>query len=741
MANNNYFDDLNKYVENLNNLNSTLYEDKINVNEVDENLINTHVTAEDLNQIKETLSTLIANVNDINSHLINAKLDSDSSSNTNNTINNGLNAYLANEYIRKNQLIIDNHNVNDSVEHLDDVYLRSKNIFVDGYKISTTSPYNLVSLSQLNLVVDGLSTSWNNVLEDIKTQINNWLINEKVNYQNGRFINIDDENKINCLLNAGSGIDINETTNKISIKPSQIINQVLSTNASKEVVWASLPTNNTGYNGGTYITVDNYNNIHCMLAAGNYIIIDNESNNEGKYLISVVEGTTEQKGVVQLVSKITEENKNSDEFALTPAALMGIEEHIFFDQIRDAYTYEPAGTKAATTMGWIKYPNQRSTKYPGMCLAIAWGWTGVITMSDGLFEVPITNAYQYPSTGTPYEVGTYCIFHRIVHTELGTIAAGDDRIGVNLTYRLAFGPPTEDGTDIKGITTLLVHAHPVENQTTPVSFQVYWKVYGYVHADGNEVWPSKPYNTESTTAELPVLLDITISPTPSVKTKVTDFATESKYLNKSTKFTDDTDALTVPIGYLYKHVDSNHTSTVKVTYTLTRLEDEKNGTITGKYKLHNIRTWIMGHLDYNYAGAIAYADFDGAQIDLVNNVITNIKILRATTTYNAAWTRSNVINSAWFDPTEPASDPEKQFLHYAPYTGNATQDTATRIRHWNDCAFPHSNSGRTLFKITVTDDKIQIKLTGQGYYQHEAYADAEVWHSPKEDAFATFVQG
>ena len=53
MANNDYFKTgLSGYVDHLNNLANSLYDDKKNVNEVEDALLSTHVTAQDLNIIK-----------------------------------------------------------------------------------------------------------------------------------------------------------------------------------------------------------------------------------------------------------------------------------------------------------------------------------------------------------------------------------------------------------------------------------------------------------------------------------------------------------------------------------------------------------------------------------------------------------------------------------------------------------------------------------------------------------------
>ena len=174
----NNFNDLNGYVEQLSSLASNFYDDKVNVNEIDSNLLSTHVTAEDLNHIKTSLSAVIENVNAINNHLINyqSSIDGNERQTTSDTISNSLNNYLANDYVRKDQLIVDEKYVNDSVAHLDDVYLRSKNIFIDGYKISTTSQYNLVSFNQLTLTINGLTGSFNayfqNLLNEIRTHNN-----------------------------------------------------------------------------------------------------------------------------------------------------------------------------------------------------------------------------------------------------------------------------------------------------------------------------------------------------------------------------------------------------------------------------------------------------------------------------------------------------------------------------------------------------------------------------------------
>lgn len=176
--NNDYFNGLNDYVDDLDNLASTLYDDKVNVNQITDDLVSTHVTAQDLNKIKQTMSTLIANVNDINHYLINYQEEGSGEgggSSTAGSITTELNQYLSNEYIRKNQLVVNDAIVNDSVEDLDEVYLRTKNIFIDGYKISPNSQYNLVSFNQLSLSINGLTGSFSGFFQDVIDTVCAWI--------------------------------------------------------------------------------------------------------------------------------------------------------------------------------------------------------------------------------------------------------------------------------------------------------------------------------------------------------------------------------------------------------------------------------------------------------------------------------------------------------------------------------------------------------------------------------------
>lgn len=214
---NDYFSGLNKYVTKLNNI--ELYDNKLDVNLIDDSSISTHVTAGDLNTIKDTLSTLVDNVNDINSHLISASFGDSSgygiSSNSNSSIDN----YLTDDFVRKNQLIVDNHTINDSIIKFDDYYLRHKNIFVDGYKISPTSPYNLVSYNQLSLTINGLTANFDSFLADIKQQITTYLNGSSIQLHHndlwGYYSEIDleaDENKSKTINIDGQDVTVTWNT-------------------------------------------------------------------------------------------------------------------------------------------------------------------------------------------------------------------------------------------------------------------------------------------------------------------------------------------------------------------------------------------------------------------------------------------------------------------------------------------------------------------------------------------------
>lgn len=165
---------LDEYVNKLNQLSENLYEDKVDVNNVEEDQLSTHVTAGDLNTIKQTLSTLLTNVNDINKHLISTVTEEEDST-TEYTLNQELNRYLANDYLRKNQIVVNGSPANDSVIYFDETYLRSKNIFVDGYKVSNTSPYNLVSWNEFNNRIKTVADNFNisTYIDDIKNSIKN----------------------------------------------------------------------------------------------------------------------------------------------------------------------------------------------------------------------------------------------------------------------------------------------------------------------------------------------------------------------------------------------------------------------------------------------------------------------------------------------------------------------------------------------------------------------------------------
>lgn len=171
------FSDLNHYVSAIKDLTANFYETKVDVIPVDKEQITTHVTASDLNIIKQALSTLCENVNKINSHLVNSSgvNEDDGDQNDHPSINDDLNKYLANEYVRKNQITVDGDILNDSPVNLDQLYLQTKNIFVDGYKVSHNSAYNLVSLNQLtvklNNITAGIDDTLNNILNQLSLQI------------------------------------------------------------------------------------------------------------------------------------------------------------------------------------------------------------------------------------------------------------------------------------------------------------------------------------------------------------------------------------------------------------------------------------------------------------------------------------------------------------------------------------------------------------------------------------------
>ena len=92
------FTNLGEYQDKISNISATIYNDKSDVNDIDKDFIDTHVTANDLNVIKQSLTDLADNVNAINNHLINAKEDGNGDSNnvTEQTITNDLNQFLSN---------------------------------------------------------------------------------------------------------------------------------------------------------------------------------------------------------------------------------------------------------------------------------------------------------------------------------------------------------------------------------------------------------------------------------------------------------------------------------------------------------------------------------------------------------------------------------------------------------------------------------------------------------------------
>lgn len=207
---NDYFSGLNKYVTKLNNI--ELYDNKLDVNLIDSSSISTHVTAGDLNTIKDTLSTLVVNVNDINSHLISASFGDGSGYGTSSNSNSNIDNYLTDDFVRKNQLIVDNHTINDSIIKFDDYYLRHKNIFVDGYKISPTSPYNLVSYNQLNLTINGLTGSFNSFLNSIKEQLLNQINATDVKISHNYLYNFWTEVELSTDPNVETEIIVNGST-------------------------------------------------------------------------------------------------------------------------------------------------------------------------------------------------------------------------------------------------------------------------------------------------------------------------------------------------------------------------------------------------------------------------------------------------------------------------------------------------------------------------------------------------
>ena len=278
-----------------------------------------------------------------------------------------------------------------------------------------------------------------------------------------------------------------------------------------------------------------------------------------------------------------------------------MEEHILYNNTRpsDTARNEPSGMMTTSTEGWIKYPYQKSVAFPGMCLAEAWGWTDVITMSEGILKIPITKAYNYATEGA-IELGSYCVFHRITYVELETIGVGATD-HVNLIYTLPFGPPTEDGTDIKGVSMIQAHVKPLINPTSNHSFQVFWKVKGYVYTNINEEWIDN-INT------IPTLIIDTYS---NPNGNHTILSTEEQGW---------------PIG-TYKHTaDYPYKKAPKTqrwfTYTLNKIPDGD-----GIYTIHGLKLGATAHANQNgtYVHSYVYADLDGVTIDLKNKCIKGIK--------------------------------------------------------------------------------------------------------------------
>lgn len=190
--------DLSDFVEIMDTLSTTLYETKQNVNIIQEDQLSTHVTAEDLNNIKTAIAQLAANINQINKYLIN--LANNGNGNSNNS-SNILDIYKeSNNYIQQQQLVVDGNYVNDSVVYLDQYYVRVKNIFIDGYKMSYSSPYNLVSWNQFNNTIRGF-------LRDSNKPQNGTFINIVPQYNENNVIT---GYRVNCTLKGGTDIQITD---------------------------------------------------------------------------------------------------------------------------------------------------------------------------------------------------------------------------------------------------------------------------------------------------------------------------------------------------------------------------------------------------------------------------------------------------------------------------------------------------------------------------------------------------
>lgn len=413
-----------------------------------------------------------------------------------------------------------------------------------------------------------------------------------------------------------------------------------------------------------------------LLSEGRYISVSNDTVD-----CTVPDASTQERGIVQLTDAITDENRQSAEVALTPAALLSgfaVDEHILAEYLGPSPNGEMVGRYEYQNYGWIKFPFANSQKYPNHCLAMAWGWTEIYTMPAGNFVINI---------GLP----GYCIFHRINHVELVPISSGGFA-DVILTYKLAFGTPTPNGTDVVGLNEIQAYANPVANKTSDHSFQVYWKVIGYVSANTDETWDQ----IESVGAYS------AYSPSGDAQGSGTAHADNMYY--------------EMPTGAVrrYAGAGEKETRSGTVTYTLSRAANEGNGT----YLLDGLAMQVHARSNYKggYAHACIYVMFNHSVIDMVNRTISNVTIIKQYAGDSSSTVRQDGVT------IDIGTGAVKTI---ASCTGHIEHRTRTVHAY---------------FKVSYSNNAIQLQLTCDSWSQHSGTDSAiQCYYLPCEGVPPNFV--
>ena len=226
---------------------------------------------------------------------------------------------------------------------------------------------------------------------------------------------------------------------------------------------------------------------------------------DATYKITVKEASATQKGVTQLVTAIDDSNKDNFDSAVTPGALTNL--FSLYEHISDSFGSLSGKERTVKTSGWIKFPSMPSKVYPGKCLAVAWGISPIYYDKEG----QINFSLQFDGCCKFYRI-IYPVFNvvPIANTNGNTLivksfdgvesefksAMALNKANLKLQYidngdyGQVSSKDSNSNPDISAITRLLLYSQ--DDSETKRLFRIRWMIIGYTSSFVDEVWQIDP---------------------------------------------------------------------------------------------------------------------------------------------------------------------------------------------------------------------------------------------------------